>query len=228
LDARPQTFNARDNVSQFIKWARNIAGVREVLMFESDDLILRKNEKNFILCLLEIARYGAKFGVSVPAIIRLEQEIEREIERDQLTEKISFTELKRLQREEEEEEENGNGYDHENQFDSTNNNDNNQINTISISNLNGTNWLQEHISQFSNNDNNSSKQRQGSEGSYDSTTSSEVPTAIVTSNEEPQFSRTVEEKQKPILPPVSSSHLHKTVSKKKSGDVELTISRDYF
>jgi len=221
LDARPQTFNARDNVSQFIKWARIIAGVREVLMFESDDLILRKNEKNFILCLLEIARYGAKFGVSVPAIIRLEQEIEREIERDQLTEKISFTELKRLQREEEEEEEeeNDNGYEHENQFDSTNNNDNNQINTISISNLNGTNWLQEHISQFSNNDNNnnnnSSKQRQGSEGSYDSTTSSEVPTAIVTSNEEPKFSRTVEEKPKPILPPASSSHLHKTVSKKK-------------
>ncbi|CAF5103226.1 unnamed protein product, partial [Rotaria magnacalcarata] len=44
-DARPQTFNARDNVSQFIKWSRRVVGVREVLMFESDDLILRKNEK---------------------------------------------------------------------------------------------------------------------------------------------------------------------------------------
>jgi len=212
LDARPQTFNARDNVSQFIKWARNIACVREVLMFESDDLILRKNEKNFILCLLEIARYGAKFGVSVPAIIRLEQEIEREIELDQQTEKISFTELKRLQREEEEEE---NGND-ENQFHSTNNNDENQINITSISNSNGANWLQEHISQFSNNNdnNNNSKQRKGSEENFNSTTLSEVPTAIVTSNEEPQFSRTVEEKQKPIVPPVSSSHLHKTVRKK--------------
>ncbi len=223
MDARPQTFNARDNVSQFIKWARNIAGVREVLMFESDDLILRKNEKNFILCLLEIARYGAKFGVSVPAIIRLEQEIEREIELDQQTEKISFTELKRLQRKEEEEEENGNdenqfdstNINDENQFHSTNNNDENQINITSISNSNGANWLQEHISQFSNNDNNNnSKQRKGSEESFNSTTSSEVPTAIVTSNEEPQFSRTVEEKQKPIVPPVSSSHLHKTVRKK--------------
>jgi hypothetical protein len=85
LDARAQTFNARDNVSQFIRWARCIAGVREVLMFESDDLILRKNEKNFLLCLLEIARYGAKFGVSVPALIKLEDEIEREIQHDKQT-----------------------------------------------------------------------------------------------------------------------------------------------
>lgn len=83
--AQAKTFNARDNVSQFIRWARKIAGVREVLMFESDDLILRKNEKNFILCLLEIARFGAKFGVSVPSIIQLEQEIEREIEEQEQT-----------------------------------------------------------------------------------------------------------------------------------------------
>jgi len=83
LDARAGTFTARDNVSQFIKWSRSIAGVREVLMFESDDLILRKNEKNFILCLLEIARFGAKFGLSVPVIIKFEQEIERELQLEQ-------------------------------------------------------------------------------------------------------------------------------------------------
>lgn len=82
FEARAKTFTARDNVCQFIKWARSTAGVREVLMFESDDLILRKNEKNFLLCLLEIARYGARFGVSVPALIKLEDEIEREIQRD--------------------------------------------------------------------------------------------------------------------------------------------------
>lgn len=110
LDARPKTFNARDNVSQFIKWARNTAGVREVLMFESDDLILRKNEKNFILCLLEIARFGAKFGMSVPNIIKLEQEIEREIERDKEIEKI-LTDSQHSDRRQRE--------DYENQFDST-------------------------------------------------------------------------------------------------------------
>ncbi|CAF0977157.1 unnamed protein product [Didymodactylos carnosus] len=96
-NSRAQTFNARDNVSNFIKWCRKV-GVREVLMFESDDLILRKNEKNFLFCLLEIARYGAKFGVSVPNIIKLEEEIEKEIQRDKQEEIMSFTELQRLQR----------------------------------------------------------------------------------------------------------------------------------
>jgi hypothetical protein len=161
-------------------------------MFESDDLILRKNEKNFILCLLEIARFGAKFGVSVPAIIKLEYEIEREIERDKQTEKISVTEFKPLYQE-----------DNNNQVSQ---HDNNQIDT----NSNGADWLQENIPQFSNND--PIKQRQNSEESYDSTRFSEVPTAVVTSNEESQLTPTVEgEKQNTIVPPASSSHLHKTV-----------------
>lgn len=81
-DARAQSFQSRDNISNFIKWCRYIAKVRECLMFETDDLILRKNEKNFILCLLEVARFGSKFGIQVPTIIRLEQEIEAEIERE--------------------------------------------------------------------------------------------------------------------------------------------------
>ena len=49
-------------------------------MFETDDLMLRKNEKNFILCLLEVARFGARFGMQVPTLIRYEQEIEAEME----------------------------------------------------------------------------------------------------------------------------------------------------
>jgi hypothetical protein len=81
-DAKPQSFQARDNISNFIKWCRHIVKVRECLMFETDDLILRKNEKNFILCLLEVARFGSKFGIQVPTIIQLEQEIEAEIARD--------------------------------------------------------------------------------------------------------------------------------------------------
>lgn len=32
------------------------------MLFETDDLILRKNEKHVIFCLLEVARRGAKFG----------------------------------------------------------------------------------------------------------------------------------------------------------------------
>jgi hypothetical protein len=48
-------------------------------MFETEDLVLRKNEKNFILTLLEVARRGAKFGMAAPTIIKMELEIEREM-----------------------------------------------------------------------------------------------------------------------------------------------------
>jgi hypothetical protein len=37
---------------------------------------------NFILCLLEIARFGSKFGIQVPTIIKFELEIEAELERE--------------------------------------------------------------------------------------------------------------------------------------------------
>ncbi|KAG9351863.1 hypothetical protein JZ751_023114 [Albula glossodonta] len=48
-------------------------------MFETDDLVLRKNEKNFVLCLLEVARRASRFGMAAPILIQLEQEIEEEI-----------------------------------------------------------------------------------------------------------------------------------------------------
>lgn len=60
--AKAGTFFARDNVSNFISWCRRGLGVFECLLFETDDLIMRKNEKHVILCLLEVARRGAKLG----------------------------------------------------------------------------------------------------------------------------------------------------------------------
>ncbi|KAG8327842.1 cytoskeletal adaptor activity protein [Homalodisca vitripennis] len=64
--AKAGTFFARDNVSNFISWCRRGLGVFECLLFETDDLIMRKNEKHVILCLLEVARRGAKLdGLSV-------------------------------------------------------------------------------------------------------------------------------------------------------------------
>ncbi|CAF2032013.1 unnamed protein product [Rotaria magnacalcarata] len=216
-NARSGTFNARDNVSQFIKWARCIACVREVLMFESDDLILRKNEKNFILCLLEIARFGAKFGVSVPAIIKFEYEIEREIEHDKQKEKLSYTEFECLQTQQ-----------HDNENATTNlidyqsidinefNNDNNQTNENSDDifpsvDANQNYSLEQNLLHLPILSNNNHKRRQNSEESYDSTTSNEITTTIITSNENSQLCRTVDERPKPIVPPASSSHLHKTV-----------------
>ncbi len=79
---------AYDNITNFIKWCRHCVKVRECLMFETEDLALCKNEKNFILCLLEVARFGSRFGIQVPTIIQLEQEIEAEMALDTQTRRI--------------------------------------------------------------------------------------------------------------------------------------------
>ncbi|CDQ62793.1 unnamed protein product [Oncorhynchus mykiss] len=78
----PGSFLARDNVSNFIGWCRQELWIKDVLMFETNDIVEKCNEKNFVLCLLEVARRGAKFGMLAPMLIQLEEEIEEEI-RDQ-------------------------------------------------------------------------------------------------------------------------------------------------
>ncbi|KAM6155383.1 GAS2-like protein 1 [Rhynchocyon petersi] len=75
----PGSFMARDNVATFIAWCRTELGVPEVLMFETEDLVLRKNEKSVVLCLLEVARRGARLGLLAPRLVQFEQEIEREL-----------------------------------------------------------------------------------------------------------------------------------------------------
>lgn len=83
LSAKPGTFFARDNVSNFIDFCRHGLEIIECLLFETDDLIMRKNEKNVILCLLEVARRGAKFGMLAPMLVQMEREIDREIAAEQ-------------------------------------------------------------------------------------------------------------------------------------------------
>lgn len=51
-------------------------------MFETEDLVLRKNEKNFVLCLLELARRAARFGMRAPTLVQMEEEIEEEIRQE--------------------------------------------------------------------------------------------------------------------------------------------------
>ncbi|XP_025919411.1 GAS2-like protein 2 [Apteryx rowi] len=80
--AQPGTFQARDNVSNFIRWCRKEMDIKEVLMFETEDLVLRKNEKNFVLCLLEVARRASRFGMSAPTLVQMEEEIEEELRQE--------------------------------------------------------------------------------------------------------------------------------------------------
>ncbi|NXO01019.1 GA2L1 protein, partial [Rhinopomastus cyanomelas] len=79
----PGSFVARDNISNFIRWCRHDLGIQDVLMFETNDLVLKKNEKNVVLCLLEVARRGSKFGMLAPMLIQMEEEIDEEM-RDHL------------------------------------------------------------------------------------------------------------------------------------------------
>ncbi|XP_076336553.1 uncharacterized protein LOC143239409 [Tachypleus tridentatus] len=82
-DVQPGTFQSRDNVSNFISWCRKL-DIKECLLFETDDLVLRKNEKSFILCLLEIARQGSKFGMPAPLLVQMEEEIDAELANEDL------------------------------------------------------------------------------------------------------------------------------------------------
>lgn len=59
----------------------SFSGVMECIMFETEDLVCRKNEKHVILTLLEVARRGAKLGMLAPMLVQFEQEIDREIAR---------------------------------------------------------------------------------------------------------------------------------------------------
>ncbi|KAM6163642.1 GAS2-like protein 2 [Rhynchocyon petersi] len=81
--AQPGTFQARDNISNFIQWCRKEMGIQEVLMFETEDLVLRKNVRNVVLCLLELGRRAWRFGVAAPTLVQLEEEIDAELRREQ-------------------------------------------------------------------------------------------------------------------------------------------------
>ncbi|CAB3245553.1 unnamed protein product [Arctia plantaginis] len=82
--AKAGTFFARDNLSNFIDWCRKALGVLECLLFETDDLCLRKNEKHVVLCLLEVARRGAVLGMPAPLLVQMERQIERELAGEEL------------------------------------------------------------------------------------------------------------------------------------------------
>lgn len=71
-------FVSRDNVSHFLGWCRQL-GMPDCVLFESEDLVCRKNPRNVAVCLLELARLGGGVGMAVPELIQLEAEIDEEI-----------------------------------------------------------------------------------------------------------------------------------------------------
>lgn len=77
--AKSGTWFSRDNVTNYLGWCKAY-GMSDETMFDSEDLVAHKQDKPVVNCVLELARIGWKYGIEPPNLIRMEREIEKEVE----------------------------------------------------------------------------------------------------------------------------------------------------
>ena len=76
--AKPGTFQARDNIVNFLHAAQGM-GVEQDIRFETEDLVQLANRRLVLLCLLGLAKCCFKlYGIEPPTLVRYELEIEME------------------------------------------------------------------------------------------------------------------------------------------------------
>jgi hypothetical protein len=73
-NAKPGTFYARENISNFLVVCKERFGIAQVELFLPNDLINRENVKAVVNCLLALSRVGYKKGVDPPPSVRYELE----------------------------------------------------------------------------------------------------------------------------------------------------------
>lgn len=77
-EAKTESFYARDNASNFISWCQEL-GVGEAVLFESEGLVMHRDERRVVLCLLEVARRATTCpGLPTPNLIKMEIEMDQE------------------------------------------------------------------------------------------------------------------------------------------------------
>ncbi|EDV23251.1 uncharacterized protein TRIADDRAFT_58332 [Trichoplax adhaerens] len=68
-------FKARENALSFIRWCQN-RGINKSVMFEPDDLVEQRDQRQVIICLMEVSRLSVRYGIEPCKLVQYEMEID--------------------------------------------------------------------------------------------------------------------------------------------------------